>query len=72
MPAFELMDDPVDHWHDDEETLERHVWDDGIADLYLHAEEVWPQGVSIRDIDFLSQDGDAWSHGDEVSSDFDD
>jgi len=50
MPAYDLLDDPVDDWNDEVEVLQDLNVEDDIAELYLSAEEVWPLGVTIRDI----------------------
>lgn len=49
MPFYEIITEPVGHWHDDDEPMEHNPWEDGLADLYLRAEEAWPRGASIRD-----------------------
>jgi hypothetical protein len=49
MPFYEIIQESTDHWHDDDEPMEYTPWEDGMADLYLRAEEAWPRGAAVRD-----------------------
>ncbi|MCP5276943.1 MAG: hypothetical protein H6935_01110 [Thiobacillus sp.] len=49
MPFYEIIEEPVGHWQDDDEPMDPSPWDDGMAELYLRAEEAWPLGATIRE-----------------------
>ncbi len=76
MPFYEIIEEPTAYWYDDDEPTEHIRWpddmsDDGFAELYLRAEEAWPNGATIRDA-FLGDDRFGDEHPDDVHAHFDD
>ena len=71
MPFYEIMEDSSSTWYDDEEHATCSVWSDGMSDLYLRAEEAWPNGASIQHA-FHGEDGLGSGHADDEPGDFDD
>jgi len=57
MPLQKDADDPIAHWIDDDVLSVDELWDDDLSEIYLRAEEVWPDGKTIRDLALLPPDG---------------